>query len=110
MAKCPTNHRHILVKTEKDRCSWVQCVSCKKARTAQALDDAGVDRLGADAHRSAPTKVNNPRRSCLDKRGYWTMTQARTVADKREQAGAPKLRIYKCERCLRYHLTKMPLN
>lgn len=28
--RCPTNHRHILVKTEKDRCSWVQCVSCKK--------------------------------------------------------------------------------
>lgn len=28
--RCPTRHRHILVKTEKDRCSWVQCVSCGK--------------------------------------------------------------------------------
>lgn len=53
-----------------------------------------------------PVKTD-PRRSCLDKRGYWTMTDARRVADIREAAGAPPLRIYKCVRCLRYHLTKL---
>lgn len=29
------NHRSIQVKTERDRCSWVQCTQCKKTGPAK---------------------------------------------------------------------------
>lgn len=50
------------------------------------------------------------RRTCRSKSGYWTMTQARTVADKRQAKGAPPLRAYKCPHCPRYHLTKQSVD
>jgi hypothetical protein len=46
------------------------------------------------------------RRECLSKAGYWSQVAARTVGDRREQQGAPKLWVYKCTYCPRYHLTK----
>lgn len=58
-------------------------------------------RKGAREDRSTPL-----RRACLSKAGYWTMIEAKTVARRREAAGAPLLRAYKCEHCLRHHLTK----
>ncbi len=59
-------------------------------------------RPGAREDRSTPL-----RRACLSKAGYWTLTQAKDVAQRREFAGAPKLRVYHCPHCLRYHLSKL---
>lgn len=50
-------------------------------------------------------RINAWARSCLRKRGYRTHWDAIAVGRKCMEKRSVKLRYYRCDHCLRYHLT-----
>lgn len=68
---------------------------------------AEFSRLRSEFIQSADDENAEARRSCADKKRYPTPEKAGAAA-KRNYTG-DELRIYVCDRCGGYHLTKSPL-
>lgn len=52
------------------------------------------------------TTVDEGYRPCFSKAAYRTEKLANEVLDRRQQSSSAKLRIYKCDICFNWHLTK----
>jgi hypothetical protein len=49
-------HRQLIVRTEKDRCSWVECAKCKKAGPSKHSYFAAVIAWGLHTLNQHPRK------------------------------------------------------